>query len=225
MACRLDKSSFRSERVQALPEQRSRSMEEGHKNDLWLFQIGVGGNKKKPNMEAGLTVGVCVMLDKNVDKTSKWENLVALPFSISDTRGFYTLHVFSELILAMLVNGKQSFCWLQRWARWAEWALCQGAARADCSERESKLKGRASWKLSHNKAGRGSGLADKGTVPQYLSRKIRAGQDEDLDQQGTWPGMGTAALAQAGIKGENLSWEKLAGIPCWGFSKPDTCII
>ena len=70
---------------------------------------------------------------------------------------------------------------------------------------QAALKGRASWKLSHSKAGRGSGLADKGTVPQYLSRKTRAGQDEDLDQQGTWPGMGMAALAQAGLKGENLS--------------------
>lgn len=66
------------------------------------------------------------------------------------------------------------------------------------------LKGRASWKLSHSKAGRGSGLARRGRVPQYLSRKIRAGQDEDLDQQGTWPGTGMASLAQAGIKGENL---------------------
>lgn len=76
---------------------------------------------------------------------------------------------------------------------------------------QAALKGGASWKLSHSKAGRGSGLAHKGTVPkyltvpQYLSRKTRAGQDEELDQQGTWPGMGMAVLAQAGIKGENLS--------------------
>lgn len=46
------------------------------------------------------------MLEKNVDKTSKWENLAALAFSTSGIRGFYTMKMFSELILATLLHGK-----------------------------------------------------------------------------------------------------------------------
>lgn len=69
---------------------------------------------------------------------------------------------------------------------------------------QAALKGRASWKLSHSKADKGSGLADKGTAPQCLSRKVRAGQDEDLHQQGSRPGMVMAALTWAGIRGKNL---------------------
>ena len=36
------------------------------------------------------------------------ENLVAPPLNILDIRGFDTLQIFSELILAIHVNGKQS---------------------------------------------------------------------------------------------------------------------
>lgn len=73
-------------------------------------------------------------------------------------------------------------CWL--W-RWTQWALCQRAARAGCSER------RASWELSHSNAGRGSGLTNKGIVLWYLNRKIGVSQGEYSDQQGTWPGVDT----------------------------------
>lgn len=45
--------------------------------------------------------------------------------------------------------------------------------------------------MSHSRAGRGRGLTSRGAVLKYLSTKIRAGQDEDLDsrvrgQTGTW---------------------------------------
>lgn len=65
--------------------------------------------------------------------------------------------------------------------------------------------------MSHSRAGRGNGLTSRGAVLKYLSTKITTGQDEDLDsrghgQTGTWPGM--AVLAQAGSKGETLSYDK-----------------
>lgn len=65
--------------------------------------------------------------------------------------------------------------------------------------------------MSHSRAGRGRGLTSRGAVLKFLSTKIRAGQDEDLDsrvrgQTGTWPGM--AALGQAGTKCQTLSYDK-----------------
>lgn len=61
-----------------------------------------------PNAWKQTWVCVCVWCLKRMDKTSKWENLSALPFSTSGIRGFYTMKMFSELILAVLLNGKQS---------------------------------------------------------------------------------------------------------------------
>lgn len=53
--------------------------------------------------------------------------------------------------------------------------------------------------MSHTRAGRGSGLTSKGAVLRYMSKNIRAGRDEDLDQQGMW---------QAGSKGETPGHDK-----------------
>lgn len=50
---------------------------------------------------------------------------------------------------------------------------------------KDRLSGkRGSRKMGHSRAGRGSGLTSRGAVLKYLSTKIRAGQNEDLDSRG-----------------------------------------
>lgn len=47
---------------------------------------------------------------------------------------------------------------------------------------KARLPGkRGSRKMSHSRAGRRSGLTSRGAALKYLSTKIRAGQDGDLD--------------------------------------------
>lgn len=90
----------------------SRCLEEGHNNDLWLFQMV--GVKKQRGKQAWQGLGARKggkegdMLDENMDKTSKWENFVALPVSISEIRGFTPWRYLSKFIPTILANVKQS---------------------------------------------------------------------------------------------------------------------
>lgn len=97
---------------------------------------------------------------------------------MSDMKGFYSWQIFSEFILFMLVDGKQSLSTRERGK------VSPVGPLTGCLERGSR-------KMSHSRAGRGRGLTSRGAVLKYLSTKIRAGQDEDLDsrvrgQTGTW---------------------------------------
>lgn len=96
--------------------------------------------------------------------------MVALIFSISDIKGFYSLQIFSEIFLFVLVDGKES--------------LCTREGQGEPSGPFDRLPGkRESRKMSHSRAGRCSGLTSRGAVLKYLSTKIRAGEDEDLDSR------------------------------------------
>lgn len=72
-----------------------------------------------------------------MDKRSKCKDLVALIFSISDIKGFYSLQLFSEIILSVLVDGKRSLPARER-GKESQVGPLLGAARTGCLERERK---------------------------------------------------------------------------------------
>lgn len=122
--------------VQALSGQRGRSVEEGHKNDM-AVPNGIKNSHNSKHESTTRKQAWLGGLGKSMDKTSKWENLVALIFSISDIKGFYSLWIFSETILSVLVDGKPSLPTAEMGkVSWVGPLL--GAARTGCLERERK---------------------------------------------------------------------------------------
>jgi len=146
--CKVGKNSSRNESSSA-SGQRSMNVKEAGNHYLWMFQVGRGEGKQCGKKD--LTKGIFMFLDKNVDKTSKWEN-----FWLSCQLIFQTLEALCSADVCQnwflwCLWMRSRLCWPQKWA---EWPFVRRR------QRQTALKGEQAGSLVNN-VGRGSGFSRK----------------------------------------------------------------